>query len=469
MFYNCSKLVYNDEQKNAIDNIINFISNDTNFFGLYGFAGTGKTTIIMEIVKYLLVENNFKNIAITAPTNKAVNILKSKIEISQDFWDIYNLKFLTIHKLLGYVNDFSDEGSKIFTRGTKSTMGKYKLIVIDECSMIPKDMLDLIFNEVKRMRKKPKIFFVGDPAQLPPVNEINSKIFTYETKFQTIILKQIVRNTFIEVNDLWTSIRNWVEHNIALSKIKKGEHVFVFKSTLKKIDSDWFKIFLNEINAGKSSIILTWTNKQTDLYNFVIRKKIFKTKEQYIINDLLILNNFYKDEEKKLYTSEQVKVIAVEIVYKKFDFIIENLPEYIVKILENIKNKTKMVYNIWKLKVKKIENNKIYEICVIHESSKKILEEDKSISYKMIIEVIKTKKMFRDGKILWKCWNDTFIDNFAEVNYGFSITTHKSQGSTFGDVFVDVNDILTNSNENDAKRCLYTAITRASGKIFLLI
>ena len=54
------------------------------------------------------------------------------------------------------------------------------------------------------------------------------------------------------------------------------------------------------------------------------------------------------------------------------------------------------------------------------------------------------------------------IDKFAQLNYGYCITVHKSQGSTFKNVFIDINDILDNNNQNETSKCLYTAITRSS-------
>ena len=62
-----------------------------------------------------------------------------------------------------------------------------------------------------------------------------------------------------------------------------------------------------------------------------------------------------------------------------------------------------------------------------------------------------------------------FNEPFANVNYGYCTTVHKSQGSTYHNVYVDINDILNNSRLDEMKRCMYTAVTRCSNKIILLI
>jgi exodeoxyribonuclease V len=70
---------------------------------------------------------------------------------------------------------------------------------------------------------------------------------------------------------------------------------------------------------------------------------------------------------------------------------------------------------------------------------------------------------------LWRQWNKLFIDQFANVNYGNSHSVHKSQGSSFYNVFVDSDDILNNPNQEEAKRCIYTAFTRSSNELHILI
>ena len=70
---------------------------------------------------------------------------------------------------------------------------------------------------------------------------------------------------------------------------------------------------------------------------------------------------------------------------------------------------------------------------------------------------------------MWKYWNENVIDVFAQLNYGYCITVHKSQGSTFKNVFIDVYDIFNNNNKEDSLKCLYTAITRCSDNLYMLI
>ena len=71
---------------------------------------------------------------------------------------------------------------------------------------------------------------------------------------------------------------------------------------------------------------------------------------------------------------------------------------------------------------------------------------------------------------LWQTIYEEYIDVFADISYGYSITTHKSQGSNYKVVFVDLENIINfNQNKEESYRCLYTAVTRTSKYLNILI
>ena len=72
-------------------------------------------------------------------------------------------------------------------------------------------------------------------------------------------------------------------------------------------------------------------------------------------------------------------------------------------------------------------------------------------------------------KSLWHEFKKNILDQFANINYGYAITCHKAQGSNFYNVFVDSTDILGNNNMNDARKCLYTATSRTSNELHILL
>ena len=113
------------------------------------------------------------------------------------------------------------------------------------------------------------------------------------------------------------------------------------------------------------------------------------------------------------------------------------------------------------------------------DDSKNILENDITITKNKINELREIYKGYYKDQIdkiedtiikhLWNEMNEKFIEPFANIKEGFSITTHKSQGSTFCNVFIDCHDIFKNRDNNVYMRCIYTALTRASNKVYILI
>lgn len=565
------------EQSNAMKKMYDFlINNDRNTFGLYGYAGSGKTTCVVEYVAYMIVNKYMHTVCFSAPTNKALNVIKTKfkphlrkiIELSfkRCIDDTFNfddeliylerhgitLNFLTIHKLLAFQPDYSVSGDIIFVRdvGKESLISKFELVIIDECSMIGIDMVDNIFEEIKLINNKtyprrgnqrrhsPKIIFTGDPAQLPPVNESDSSIFcknehdlqfeaykdTMSSKFadddlrrrynlmldnlskmETILMKNVVRSKIRDVTKVCCEIRKWIKSEKLpnLKKYKCAEGVYFFNNEryVDKIESDWFQKCLNSIKNGGSSIIITWTNKQTDIYNNKIRKFIFgrENTKKFEDNDILILSDFYNFDtsgvlvKEKLYTSEQIKINSVEkadIPIKMFTMIDVKKLKQCLKIETKLKTLIDAINHVycketkffsWILKVHKIgeDVNRNMTIIVVDDIDFERYELSKTESNKVIKNF--TKQLINQYrtcprqveryviKPLWTQWNKIFVEPFANVNYGYSITCHKAQGSSFYDVYMDLHDILSNNKDIEAKKCAYTAATRASNELNILI
>ena len=146
----------------------------------------------------------------------------------------------------------------------------------------------------------------------------------------------------------------------------------------------------------------------------------------------------------------------------------------------NIKNEDELTIKINNLKEK--TNNKSYKIKILYTETDKleIIHEDSLYEYKKDVEYIRNtlydiKKFIDKNKLdtfkkmllnrLWEFYYSNYIDRFADISYGYCITTHKSQGSTYKNVFVDILNIV-NTHINEHKfNCLYTAITRASNDL----
>lgn len=123
------------------------------FFYLAGYAGTGKTTLAIEISQ--MVDGK---VAFAAFTGKAAKVMRSKGCKGAS----------TIHQLIYHteavVDAVTGEESLVTTRVSHDEMGEVSLIIIDECSMVNEEIgKDLLSFEIP-------VLVLGDPAQLPPVS-----------------------------------------------------------------------------------------------------------------------------------------------------------------------------------------------------------------------------------------------------------------------------------------------------------
>lgn len=508
---------FSEDQKKCIEDIFTFFGDGRKAIGFYGFAGTGKTTTIIKILMYIIAKQYMTNIACTALTNKAVNILKSKFMTEFDnitpgasFFDTIArlafdgmcLDFITTHKLLGVARDFNVDGSVVFRLSNKCSIDKYQLVIIDECSMISKDILKEITLQIDKHNAK--VIFIGDPGQLPPVNESISKLFSDNT-ITSMTMKNIVRSNYSSIINLSNEVRAWIFNEIKIPILGKfkGPNVLMYKynpSNGTKTKTEWFTRFIEQTahHNTLNTIILTWTNKQTDEYNNVARSVINKTSElnKYEIGDILILSTFYNlkedhdEKENKFYTSEQVRIKGVDVVNKILSKFVENVMQTVplspgiktkyISTMRSLNKKINREYKCHKLIVSKLnDQEQCQNIYILDEHTQK---DHQMTLNKIIADIHKMIEYYELHykndmglielhiiKNFWSEFNKNYIDQFANVNYGYSTTVHKSQSSTYQNVFIDMDDIIKNKNENDMKRCLYTAVTRASERLYILI
>ena len=130
------------------------------FFLLSGYAGTGKTFTITEFVKGL---DSDVRVILTAPTNKAVRVLDRMAEKAGLVVDTG-----TIHSLLGLVLSYEKE-KQVLKKKRASTISKYDLVIVDECSMVGEELWHTI--EGSLINHSTQVIFVGDERQKTSWND----------------------------------------------------------------------------------------------------------------------------------------------------------------------------------------------------------------------------------------------------------------------------------------------------------
>lgn len=441
------------DQPVAFEEIKAFLSSDKGFHLLQGAAGCGKTFTLGEVVTYCMMIH--LSVIVTSPTHKALRVLKKMI-------DQPTIPFSTIHSALGMKEYIDAHGVLSFKNDPKAKhlADEYKVIIVDECSMLD----DVIFGElVNLVDRGKKVLLVGDSYQIPPVNYEHAKPFLKsiqaEYKISISTLNEIIR----QVKDspiitFATAIRNNIRadvHQVTQifnSQALKNEFGAVFTVPRAKK-----AIFITDILPLFQSVeyekdidfvkVIGWRNITVDTYNRLIRAHIFGDNLPKIITgDKLILDSpVMEDNKVMISTNEECEVLSTEIME------------------EELSEAYKLKYYNTRVRVFNNDIFNEYMIRIIHEDSEK--------TYDKILQMQKAlAKSYPIGSFQARSsWIDyfAFINSWAHVKYSYCITAHRAQGSTYHSVYVLAWDILMNNKVLEHNRILYTASTRPSTNLYV--
>lgn len=166
-------------QKKGLEIACQRYRNNEPYTVIAGFAGSGKSTLVQFIIKELKLKES--QVVFVAYTGKAVLVLKEK----------GNKNAMTAHKLL-YHSEELEDGTYLHTPKTKLDH-KYNLIVVDEASMLPQEMINLLLSH------HVYTIFLGDPEQLPPISG-EQTILDKPHVFLNEIVRQALDNPIIKLS-----------------------------------------------------------------------------------------------------------------------------------------------------------------------------------------------------------------------------------------------------------------------------
>ena len=384
---------------------------------LTGGAGTGKTHVVSHIISKL--SDISTSIVILAPTNKALKVIKNKIYTT-------NVNFYTISKFLDQGIEYSQDGKVMYRtkiNTDKEMYQKIKYIFIDEASMISKSNwkdLTSVFNKLNV-----KVLLIGDECQLPPINEPSSVVFTIFCK--KFVLTKIVRTKSKEISNIYESFRNGTND---------------FKYINSKEDIHNYQV-------------ITYSNDSVTKYNEIIRNILFSNpEEEYVIGEKLIFGT----------SAKIINMSEIKYVYANDE-----------AIVLNVRKKTLRTTFINKIEIFPEETFEVYELRLALENGEhlfvyKIQEHDIDKYNEYFTDVfddIKTKKLDRENMSkLWDLYYTVKNTINTPIQYSYALTVYKSQGSTFNNIFVDVEDIsICVKDKHILQKSLYTAVSRGSEKI----
>jgi len=458
---NGKKIIFTNEQYEGIEKIRAWLETNHQFFTLSGYAGTGKSTIIKKII-----DGFWGNLVVSAPTHKAKKVI---------MWTT-GQDGITLHSLLGLRPDLDLEAfnpnDPTFNPIAPPTMEKFRLVIIDEASMINEELFEMLKNEASKFHKV-KIIFMGDSAQIPPVHEKASAVFQSDMTIKHELVKVMRQADGNPLFPFYDKLRNNLNDPYGgfsreTNLNDKGEGVIftndkkLFRENL--IDKFTSDEFIEDYDFAK---LIAWRNVTVMLSNHIIRDVIYG-KDVNILEIGDVLMGYRSIRHDQLFIN-----------------IIENSCDYrIIKISERLENE----YNIfgYNIKMQEMMNNGKYhtiEIFIIDHSDVDNLHVYAEIQDALKIIAKASRRGSAESRRNWKKYYGfrrknilmvtikTFKDGSTrmygdviakDIDYGYAITCHKAQGSTYEHVFILEDDISANPVTRERNQIKYVALTRPS-------
>ena len=428
-----SLLQPSQDQSDALDGICDILLNtplrQSGVAVLTGSAGTGKSTVLRELVDRVERCAPTLTVHLAATTHRAADVLRQIIgrPVSTGY---------SLFKLRPSVTKY---GNPTIISTGPLTIAYGSVVIIDEASMIGNKFLEAIVEIVKRLALK--VVFVGDPFQLAPPQDSCS---IFDGSLPTFALTQIHRqaggNPLI---DKANEFREFIQGlrpemptvTTQLNAAGEGIHVLPHGDFVSKFVSKYA-----DYNAGDDidMPLCTYTNDSAIGYNTMIRKAAYflegTVKPFYEGERLLSNTSVMVGEQQLLSNNEIVHVIS----YAKAT--VNDIPGYTVAVKGEFTPRLRT-------------DEKTIFVPLNKAAADKVLDE-----YMLLAKQGKSRGWLRYY---------TLKNSLADLRPPFAGTTHKAQGGTFPAVFIDKTNIDKCHLASIKARLLYVALTRATTNAYV--
>ena len=392
----------NEKQKNGLTLALQRYKNKEKYTVIAGYAGAGKSTLVRFIIEELKTYGvKETDVCFACFTGKAAQVLLKK----------GNKNVITLHKLL-YKSIPKESGG--FVRIPNPSI-PYKIVVVDEVSMAPKTLMDLLFKH------DVYVICLGDPFQLPPVDK---KEDNHLLDTPHIFLDEIMRQAQeSEIIQLSMAIRE----NRPIEAFQGKEVQILNKEELNTGMLTWADQILVATNATRVSI------------NTQMRKLLNFGEKPQDGDKIICLRNYWD-----CFSDNEEPLVNGTIGILKDSFLTKRYLPSIVKSTDGLSHIDLIMGDF-------ISDSGMYFHSL--EMDKKMIDTGEfSLDWKTVYQLNRNPKT-RDIPPL-------------EFTYGYAITCHKAQGSEWDKVLVIEEKFPFDRIEH--ARWLYTAVTRSSEKLVLV-
>ena len=392
----------NEKQKNGLTLALQRYKNKEKYTVIAGYAGAGKSTLVRFIIEELKTYGvKETDVCFACFTGKAAQVLLKK----------GNKNVITLHKLL-YKSIPKESGG--FVRIPNPSI-PYKIVVVDEVSMAPKTLMDLLFKH------NVYVICLGDPFQLPPVDKKeDNHLLDAPHIFLDEIMRQAQESEIIQLS----------------MAIRENRPIEVFQGKEVQI------LNKEELNTG----MLTWadqilvaTNATRVSINTQMRKLLNFGEKPQDGDKIICLRNYWD-----CFSDNEEPLVNGTIGILKDSFLTKRYLPRIVKSTDGLSHIDLIMGDF-------ISDSGMYFHSL--EMDKKMIDTGEfSLDWKTVYQLNRNPKT-RDIPPL-------------EFTYGYAITCHKAQGSEWDKVLVIEEKLPFDKIEH--ARWLYTAVTRSSEKLVLV-
>ena len=461
----CLPFTANEGQMELLDKLSRFITSPAprKAFILRGYAGTGKTSIMAALVQSLKQLN--QRFVLLAPTGRAAKVLSRYA----------GHPAYTIHK---FIYRQKQLGEEVFT--LNDNLHKHTLFIIDEASMISGVRETHSFGSGMLLDDLVKYVYsgdgcslltLGDDAQLPPVGSIVSPalqtdyMLGYQLDITSHTLTQVARQALDSgILHNATKLRELALGNTLPTEENEVEQLWKIldeKSDIRTIANHELQELIetahNEV-GDEESILLTRTNRRTNIYNQGIRTRILWREDEISSGDRIMIskNNYFWTEKYEnlpfLANGDMLQIVRLRNMREMYGY------RFVDAQLRALDYDWEIDAVLW--------------IDTLYSDSPEATQTMQRDLFSKIAEDY--PELQHNKKELVKTIYQSPYYNALQMRFAYAITGHKSQGGQWKRVFIDpyigtVNDRGINKDDTRSfYRWIYTAITRATEQVYIL-
>lgn len=438
-----------------IEMLAEFIADgDTeSIFMVNGYAGTGKTSVIAALVK-TLKQLNISPVLL-APTGRAAKVMALSAGTAA----------YTIHKRIYRQKSLADDSARFELNINKE---RGAVFIVDEASMLSNSggersvfgsgrLLDDLVSYV-RAGAGCKLIVVGDDAQLPPVGLEHSPALD---PAEMAVYGRPVAVTLDEV--MRQAEHSGVLFNATLVRCMIEEDIRdipLFRTDFPDVRSLSGGEILEELAAAydrdgmENTIVITRSNKRAGQFNEGVRNRILFREEEISAGDLLMVvkNNYFLAEQNKstrldfIANGDIARLVRIRRYHEQFGFrfadALLELPDY-----DGLELECRILLD------------------TLRSESPSLTAEQSS---QLFFAVAEDYAHIASKRKRYQAIREDPWFNALQVKFAWSVTCHKAQGGQWANVFVDRMLFGEEEMTRDRLRWLYTAITRATERVYFV-